>query len=1073
MAGIDHTVGGTDNLVSFRSAAQVPIDSLKIHFAPIQEGEGDPSPTNVRPITGWNAVEGYKTGKNIAEVTGYSAVNGRNADDHTRLTNSYGTTISTTDYVSPDTPLVVTQTQAPNAQLPNNYTNGYFGVYVKNLIYGKYYDVSLKITNVTSNPLDVDLNNIVLMTPTGSSNYVSTIKDNVLIYRNVRWMRYTNDTSHNSYNRSNFEIRNCGMSFTLSEFMVTPAGMNDGVFEPYCGSRLPVTFPLVGKNLFYISDDAEFSRMVPDATPGYYTNDFADIRQNLEIYIDAWDGNTYLGALIVYSNAQIGRFSRKVTIIQKYANTTHLRVKHNGTKADFFIKVPFTFVVGKTYAFSVDILRNDPTTVNGVSFGNIQVELGSTATEYEPATSDNTVYGGYIDLAKGEVQPTWYLYTLTGDESFVADSSGTWISVFTPVGMQASNEPSLVQVGFCTHYPYKAYTKGAIGVMYNERTITFDGTMRTAEEWKAFCKAEYEKGTPIQVCYPLKSYQQSIPIQKSNMITFLDQNTIWSNTNDVTEVSYAIHDSADIRAAKRRIAMASPHVETVSDTLAHFKTDISAPLKDCKIHFNPIQDLHGYDHPWIGGSGKNIVEYTNSANWRVAESATNRVVTSDMGSISLSNDVVTLSRTHRYAGLSIILGVLQADTQYTLSGIFTNIDGKAYIALLDGDISDTYTCTRKFTITFVNNTATFTPTETGVYELLVWSDNTNPTAVSNLQLEKGSSATPYEPYENICPISGWNGLDVTRCGKNFFDISVYEDVNGVTIDGDTFYGNVIALRNSGTHTPIFIPAGSTVRVSATTYRSVSDTGAGWSILLIYADGTNTRAWYTQNSKVSPTEYSGTIVAEKDIVSWVFCYYNNASSGIWYISNLTIAVDSSDTQYNPYEGQAVSVDWTDDAGTVYGGYVDLVTGEVWETHKKISITQKITQWNTWGNSLVYNNSIIGGSNKRKAGTIVLCDYLTPIGGTVNPQNVKSTDEIRYYGVNTTYPQYLYMANPDQLTIQEWRSWLTATYPNAHISFELETPILLTTLTPTQLKTLKGINNIWSDANGPIEVKYWTH
>lgn len=90
--------------------------------------------------------------------------------------------------------------------------------------------------------------------------------------------------------------------------------------------------------------------------------------------------------------------------------------------------------------------------------------------------------------------------------------------------------------------------------MFNERTITFDGIMRTAEEWKAFCKAEYEKGTPVQICYPLRSYSQSIPIQKNNMITFLNQNNIWSNTNDITEVSYAIHDIAPICAAKHRIA---------------------------------------------------------------------------------------------------------------------------------------------------------------------------------------------------------------------------------------------------------------------------------------------------------------------------------------------------------------------------------------------------------------------------------------------------------------------------------------------------------------------------------------
>ena len=65
MAHLSYSVGGDSNLVSFKSAARVPIDSLKVHFKPIQEGTGDPSPENVRPITGWTGVEAYETGKNL------------------------------------------------------------------------------------------------------------------------------------------------------------------------------------------------------------------------------------------------------------------------------------------------------------------------------------------------------------------------------------------------------------------------------------------------------------------------------------------------------------------------------------------------------------------------------------------------------------------------------------------------------------------------------------------------------------------------------------------------------------------------------------------------------------------------------------------------------------------------------------------------------------------------------------------------------------------------------------------------------------------------------------------------
>lgn len=39
--------------------------SCKFSFLPVQEGSGDPSPTNIRPISGWNGLTVYKAGKNL------------------------------------------------------------------------------------------------------------------------------------------------------------------------------------------------------------------------------------------------------------------------------------------------------------------------------------------------------------------------------------------------------------------------------------------------------------------------------------------------------------------------------------------------------------------------------------------------------------------------------------------------------------------------------------------------------------------------------------------------------------------------------------------------------------------------------------------------------------------------------------------------------------------------------------------------------------------------------------------------------------------------------------------------
>ena len=53
MGSLSHTVSG--DIASFRTPSRVPIESLKIHFLPKQEGSGDASPVNRRNIVGWDS----------------------------------------------------------------------------------------------------------------------------------------------------------------------------------------------------------------------------------------------------------------------------------------------------------------------------------------------------------------------------------------------------------------------------------------------------------------------------------------------------------------------------------------------------------------------------------------------------------------------------------------------------------------------------------------------------------------------------------------------------------------------------------------------------------------------------------------------------------------------------------------------------------------------------------------------------------------------------------------------------------------------------------------------------------
>lgn len=52
---------------SFNDGTDLPLNKLKVSIEPVQSGSGDPSPTNVRPFSGWSAVNMYDTGKNLCD----------------------------------------------------------------------------------------------------------------------------------------------------------------------------------------------------------------------------------------------------------------------------------------------------------------------------------------------------------------------------------------------------------------------------------------------------------------------------------------------------------------------------------------------------------------------------------------------------------------------------------------------------------------------------------------------------------------------------------------------------------------------------------------------------------------------------------------------------------------------------------------------------------------------------------------------------------------------------------------------------------------------------------------------
>lgn len=67
IANSPHLMSAEGAVVSFADGADLPLKSLNVDIEPVQSGTGDPSPDNVRPISGWNAVKVTRDGKNLLD----------------------------------------------------------------------------------------------------------------------------------------------------------------------------------------------------------------------------------------------------------------------------------------------------------------------------------------------------------------------------------------------------------------------------------------------------------------------------------------------------------------------------------------------------------------------------------------------------------------------------------------------------------------------------------------------------------------------------------------------------------------------------------------------------------------------------------------------------------------------------------------------------------------------------------------------------------------------------------------------------------------------------------------------
>lgn len=188
-------------------------------WEPYTGGQPSPSPDYPQEIVsaGSDGKIGVEVrGKNLVDVYGYSANDIPSPKAERALFNTYGTTLSTTE----KTDKLIVHQEIIDGATANNYTSGYFCIGInRKLEAGKDYIITFNI-NVIQNPFSVST--IFVLFNGIEANRAEVIGDKVTVKISCKEYR----------ERQYVEVRNCGMSLEISNFMITEKDENT-IYEPY------------------------------------------------------------------------------------------------------------------------------------------------------------------------------------------------------------------------------------------------------------------------------------------------------------------------------------------------------------------------------------------------------------------------------------------------------------------------------------------------------------------------------------------------------------------------------------------------------------------------------------------------------------------------------------------------------------------------------------------------------------------------------------------------------------------------------------------------------------------------
>lgn len=453
----------------------------------------------------------------------------------------------------------------------------------------------------------------------------------------------------------------------------------------------------------------------------------------------------------------------------------------------------------------------------------------------------------------------------------------------------------------------------------------------------------------------------------------------------------------------------TPGTETTWQTLTGSIVTVDNPgnyyVGDLVVDINPVQDLNGYDSPWPAGGGKNLFN-----------------ATARPARLTFADGVYTLNEapsTNANIGLGTVY--LEEGKSYILSGGYSAafrvylVNGSGYPTSNSGDSS------------------VFSPANgSGNYSVntVVETTATVGTQIKPM-VRLSSQPSGFVPYSNICPISGWTGANVYRAA--LYGLGPLENY-GLTDNGDV---NAVDTYEHSNYIDL-------TGVNSVSISFKGGAPGGWTYRVCGYDADKAFVELIDKKNLTDENYSYTY----DVTNYSFLRVS--------------LVDNCKNVVFTAEKTTIPITFPTPPGTVYGGTLDVTTGELTVTMASVDMGTLTWERNTSG-TYPYFYSPYFNAAARPAGISVLCSAYKAVANQ-NGTTFRAGDNDCCICIDRQ------SARPT-IIVQDSSYSDPAVYKTAvsgvQLGYELAAPVTYQ-LTPQEVQLLAGENNLWADT-GNIEVE----